>query len=291
MTPTAEQDPTADICAPDGWSKKTQKQTVPTDCGQLIVRVGGNPKRPAMVFWPSLLLDGSMWAYQFERIAPNYRVVLIDPPGIGDSAPLRRPITVDESVNCLRQILDRLQIETCTLVGKSWGSLTAAAFAADYPERLLAGVLTNGTAAPPTPEILAQMTDMVANLERCETAPDWLLTTAQQAFSAHTPKPDFLAYLSRVLREDPVSIAFAMKNILLGRKDLVPTMRRIRDLPMLVIAGEEDHVFDVGQSRSLADSIRGADFVLLPKTGHLAPRENPEAVNAAIEAFLMKNRL
>jgi 3-oxoadipate enol-lactonase len=106
---------------------------------------------------------------------------------------------------------------------------------------------------------------------RCSSAPDWLLTAAQQAFSAHTPSPDFLTYLGKVLREDPVSIAFAMKNILLGRKDLHSTMSRIRNVPMLVIAGEEDHIFDVGQSRSLANSISGADFVLLPKTSHLAP--------------------
>ncbi|MBV9907998.1 MAG: alpha/beta fold hydrolase [Hyphomicrobiales bacterium] len=252
------------------------------------MRVGGNLGKPHMVFWPSLLLDGSMWAYQFEHFAPNYRIALIDPPGIGDSTPLRRPITVDESATCLRQILDGLQIKTCIIIGNSWGSLTAAVFAADHPEQVLAAILTNGTAAPPTPEILAQMTDVVANLEQCEAAPDWLLTAAQQAFSAHSPKPDFMAYLSRVLREDPVSIAFAMKNILLGRKDLTPTMARIRDVPMLVIAGEDDHVFDVAQSQGLADSISGADFVLLPKTGHLAPRENPEAVNAAIDAFLMK---
>jgi 3-oxoadipate enol-lactonase len=289
MSPTAGLGPSAGARAPDGWARTTQKQAVATDFGQIVVRVGGDSEKPAMVFWPSLLLDGSMWAYQFAYFAPHYRVVLIDPPGIGDSAPLRRPITVDESATCLRQILDGLRIKTCIVVGNSWGSLTAAAFAADYPERLSAAILTNGTADPPTPEILAQMTDMVANLERCKTAPDWLLTAAQQAFSAHIPSPDFLTYLGKVLREDPISIAFAMKNILLGRKDLHSTMSRIRNVPTLVIAGEEDHIFDVGQSRGLANSISGADFVLLPKTGHLAPRENPDAVNAAMTAFLTKH--
>jgi 3-oxoadipate enol-lactonase len=160
--------------------------------------------------------------------------------------------------------------------------LAAAVLAADHPERLDAAILTNGTAAPPTPEILAQMTGMVAELEKCRTAPDWLPAATQQAFSADVPDPEFMACLGRVLREDPVSIAFAMKNILLGREDLHPTMRRIRDVPVLVVAGDQDHVFDVAQSRSLAASIEGCDFVLLPNTGHLAPRQNPKAVNAAI---------
>jgi 3-oxoadipate enol-lactonase len=272
--------------AQDGWLMATSKQSVRTDFGEIVVRLGGNQQKPAMVFWPSLVLDSSMWSRQFEHYAPNYRIVLIDPPGIGESTPLRRPISVGDSVTCLRQILDALGIEACIIVGNSWGSLTAAVFAADHPDQLLGAILTNGTAAPPTPELLGQMTGLVANLEQCETMPDWLLEATQQAFSANTPKPEFLTYLERVMREDPVSIAFAMKGILLGREDLHATMRRIRDVPVLVIAGEEDHVFDVGQSRSLADAITGSDFVLLPETGHLAPRENPEAVNAAIDTFL-----
>ena len=135
------------------------------------------------------------------------------------------------------------------------------------------------------------MTGMVANLEQCEIAPDCLLAAAQRALSAHTPKPEFMEYLGKVLREDPVSIAFAMKNIVLGRRDLHPTMRRIRNVPTLVIAGEQDHVFDVAQSQSLAASIAGSDFVLLPETGHVSPMENPKGVNAAIDAFLAKRGL
>ena len=137
------------------------------------------------------------------------------------------------------------------------------------------------------------MTELAANLEKCDTAPDWLLMATQQAFSGDTTQsqnPEFLAYLQRVLHEDPVSISFAMKGILLGREDLHPMMRRVKDVPVLVIAGEQDRVFDIGQSQSLADSITTSNFVLLPKTGHLAPRENPTAVNAAIDTFL-KNRL
>jgi 3-oxoadipate enol-lactonase len=271
---------------PEGWRSATQEQFVSTNFGQLLVRVGGNLLGPTMVFWPSLLLDGSMWSHQFEHYAPNFRIVLIDPPGIGGSAPLRHVIGVEDSATCLRQVLDALHIEKSIVVGSSWGSLTAAALAASDPTRLLAVVLTNGTASPPTPEITGQMTGLVAGLEQSATAPDWLADATKQAFAGGLADEQFLTYLDRVLREDPVSIAFAMKGILLGREDLHPTMRRIRDVPVLIIAGEADRVFDVAQSESLAASIDGSDFVLLPKTGHLAPLENPSAVNATIDRFL-----
>lgn len=47
-------------------------------------------------------------------------------------------------------------------------------------------------------------------------------------------------------------------------------------------------MFDFGQVERMANAIEGSTLVRLPRTGHLAPRENPDAVNAAIDAFLGK---
>ncbi len=289
---TEQADHATNAPAPQGWESTTQEKCVSTSFGLVNVRIGGNESGKVIVFWPSLLLDASMWAYQFQHYAPDYRVVLVNPPGIGKSDPLRRPITVDQSAACLEQIVDGLGIGTFILVGNSWGSLIAVAYAARHPDRLTAAVITNGTAAPPTPEVTSQMTELVSNLERFTTAPDWLLPATQQAFSgptAEADKPEFLSYLGRVLQEDPVSIAFAMKGILLGREDLHPTARLIKDVPFLVLAGEEDRFFSLAEGNSLAGAITGSHFVVLPKTGHLSPRESPELVNAEIDEFFVKS--
>ncbi len=58
------------------------------------------------------------------------------------------------------------------------------------------------------------------------------------------------------------------------------------DLPYPRVAGEEDSQFPVHAVRSMADAIEGSTFRVLPHTGHLAARENPEEVNATIDAFL-----
>ncbi|MGF6768459.1 3-oxoadipate enol-lactonase [Paraburkholderia sp. GAS199] len=275
------------------WKTYTEERKVLTAFGQVSVRTGGNEAGPVMVFWPSLMLDASMWSYQFDHFASDYRIVLVNPPGIGESDALRRPISVEESVACLKSILDALNIERCIVVGNSWGSLVAGVAAADLSERIIAAVITNGTASPSTPELIEQMTGVAAGLEQSETAPDWLLPAVQQGFGSHAAEarnPEFLAYLGQVMREDPVSLAFAIKGILLARKDLHATMRRIRDVPVLVIADAEDRVFDIDQTQSLADAIAGSELVVLPDTGHLAARENPNAVNTAIDAFLLKHQ-
>jgi 3-oxoadipate enol-lactonase len=63
-------------------------------------------------------------------------------------------------------------------------------------------------------------------------------------------------------------------------------LRTIKNLPVLVIAGEEDRQFAVYISRKLANAIAGSTFVVLPETAHLAARERPELVNPVIEKFL-----
>jgi 3-oxoadipate enol-lactonase len=53
-----------------------------------------------------------------------------------------------------------------------------------------------------------------------------------------------------------------------------------------VVAGEEDRTFPVAETRAMADAIPGGQFRVLPKVGHLAAVESPQAVNATIEEFL-----
>jgi pimeloyl-ACP methyl ester carboxylesterase len=58
------------------------------------------------------------------------------------------------------------------------------------------------------------------------------------------------------------------------------------DVPTLVIVGQEDVISTADEMRSIAQAIPGARFVEVPSAGHMAPLENPDAVNEAIEKFL-----
>ena len=119
--------------AAEAWLTDLPEQHVQTRLGLVSVRVGGKPDGPPMVFWPSLLVDGSMWRYQYEHYAPTHRVVLIDPPGAGKSEPLRRTFDLAECGECLVAILDALEISQCLFVGTSWGALVGSVFAALHP--------------------------------------------------------------------------------------------------------------------------------------------------------------
>ena len=260
-----------------------------TRVGRVRVRVGGKADGPAMAFWPSVLMDGSMWAHQCEHYAPTHRLVVIDAPGIGRSDPLRRPVTLEDSAACLLAVLDALEVERCLLVGCSWGGLLASVFPAWHPRRLTGSVVICGTAMAPTLGERVQMTVLSTVLGWHGSAPKWLAGATRSAFAGGTAKrtkPEFIAYLGRVVAEDPKSVAFAMKGIVLGRVNRHDLLAQIRDVPVLVLAGEEDAQFPAELGRDLARSIAGSRFAVLPATGHLAARESPDLVNTEIDAFI-----
>jgi pimeloyl-ACP methyl ester carboxylesterase len=65
-----------------------------------------------MVFWPSLLMNGSIWQEYVAHFSKTRRVVVVDPPGHGTSEALTHTFSFDECVSCLVDVLDGLGIET-----------------------------------------------------------------------------------------------------------------------------------------------------------------------------------
>ena len=124
-----------------------------------------------MVFWPSLLMTGSMWRYQYQHYAPTHRVVLIDAPGIGKSTPLTETITLKQSTDCLVEVLDALNIDKCFFVGNSWGAILAGVFAAQHPERLFGAVAANGTASAASAIDKIKLTPLIGILGLYATTP------------------------------------------------------------------------------------------------------------------------
>ena len=55
----------------------------------------------------------------------------------------------------------------------------------------------------------------------------------------------------------------------------------------LVLVGEEDAITPPAEAEAMASEIHGSQLVVVPRAGHLASLEQPEAVNAAVSSFLV----
>ncbi|WP_078290071.1 alpha/beta fold hydrolase [Mycobacterium sp. D16R24] len=260
--------------------------------GGLHVRVGG--QGPAILFWSSLLMTGSMWADQAEYFADRYTVIVVDPPGHGDSQALHRMFRFEDCARAVEQILDTLGIERTHVVGNSWGGMIGGTFAALYPHRVGASVLMNATASRANLRQTVEfrlLTEIVRLLGRFR---EPLTTRAVKAFVGPTimrERPQVEQTIRAELRELNVdSVYWAVNSVVPARPDQRELLGSIT-APILVVAGREDPTFPVVETQLMAEAIPGAEFVVMENIGHLAALERPQEVNALIDEFLKRHPL
>jgi len=92
---------------------------VETNLGKICIRRSG--KGVPMIFWPSLMMDATMWDAQAGHFQDRNRVVCIDSPGHGQSEPLTSTFTMEDCARCLNNIMDTLDLEKAILIGNYWG--------------------------------------------------------------------------------------------------------------------------------------------------------------------------
>ena len=84
------------------------------------------------------------WEPLMEPLADaGFRVVSVDMPGWGHSAPpAAGKLTMEKAVEVVVALLDALEAERATLMGKSWGGGVALQVALKYPRRVEKLILT-----------------------------------------------------------------------------------------------------------------------------------------------------
>jgi pimeloyl-ACP methyl ester carboxylesterase len=79
---------------------------VDTVLGRVHVHISGAGE--AMMFWPSLLMTGEMWAAQVDHFGAEHQVILVDPPGFGQSQKLTAP----DVVGFVRDTVQRVDVRS-----------------------------------------------------------------------------------------------------------------------------------------------------------------------------------
>ena len=88
-----------------------------------------------------------------------------------------------------------------------------------------------------------------------------------------------------MIERQPVHGMVVTLRALRDRPDSTPVLGQIR-IPVLVVAGDDDQIAPAEGMQEMARAIPGAQFTVIPGSGHLSPLEQPQAVNDAVNAFL-----
>ncbi|MFI5730782.1 alpha/beta fold hydrolase [Kribbella sp. NPDC051587] len=263
---------------------------VETVLGRIRLRVGGSGE--AMLFWPSLLMDGTLWAGQAAHFLDRYQVVLVDPPGHGGSSDLAGPFSFEQCAEVVRAIIDALGIDKVHVIGNSWGGMIGGTFAAIHPDRIGLAVLMNATASPSNTRQKLEYGVLTGAARLLGGIRGPLVGPVVDAFlgpTAKHEKPEVVATVKQLAQQVNVKSGMhAVTSVVPRRPDQRSLFGQIRT-PVLVVAGAEDATFPVAETEAMADSIPGARFVVLEQSAHLAALESPTEVNALIDDFLLDN--
>jgi 3-oxoadipate enol-lactonase len=242
-----------------------------------------------MLFWPSLLMTGDMWAAQADHFGDRHRVILVDPPGHGGSERLTGMFSSADCARCIADILDGLGVDRAHVIGNSWGGMIGATFAATHPDRIGRAVLMNCTASAAGRRQKLEYGTLLRIAKALRGIRPPLTRSVLKAFlgpTTFTTRPEVVATVRTAVEAvDVSSAACAVKSVVPARPDQRALLGRVQT-PVLVVAGIEDATFPVPETRAMADAMSCASFVVLDGVAHLAALENPPLVNNLIEEFV-----
>jgi len=260
-----------------------------TVLGTVRVQVRGSGE--AVMFWPSLLMTGDMWAAQAAHFADRCRVILVDPPGHGQSQKLTGMFDFADCARCIVDMLDGLGVERAHFVGNSWGGMIGGTFAATYPDRIGSAVLMNCTASPAGGRQKLEYGFLLRVAKLLGGIRPPLTRSVLKAFLGPTTlatRPDVVAFVRDTVQAvDIGSGSWAVKSVVPARPDQRPLFATI-STPVLVVAGVEDATFRLPETIAMVEAIPDAAVAVLEGVAHLAGLENPPLVNTLIEEFVFR---
>jgi 3-oxoadipate enol-lactonase len=231
-----------------------------------------------IVFLHGVGSDKSVWRPQLDQFSSMRRTVAFDYPGYGDSDPAPEGTSRDDYASAILSAMDGLGIERAHICGLSLGGVVAIAMHHAAPRRCASLILADSFAVHP---------EGGAIYDRSVAASGDLRAMAEARVDVLLAQPADPAVRREVIETmakiGPAAYRIGAEAVWLA--DQRDRAARI-DVPTLVLCGSEDKVTPPSLSDELTRLIPGARMQLIPRAGHIANLEKPEAFNRAVEAFI-----
>ncbi len=243
--------------------------SVNTGLGALHLGIDARPGTRPVVFLHGLFLDKTLWS-PFAAGLTGRTHIAIDMPAHGASASVGRPWRAADVVEALMMVLDHLDIRHCTLIGHSWGAITALRALDARPERFDRIGLFNMPFLPPR----AMQRAMVPLQKLLALSPRLYASQIARALYSegflHANPTHVDALRARLARRPWRETAWTIDAVIAHAADLRPLLERLEH-PAIAVVGERDQV----------TAPPGIDTVTVAG-GHVSPHEAADAVREVI---------
>jgi pimeloyl-ACP methyl ester carboxylesterase len=309
-------------CAGDGTELYYEVEEVESEGGAAPRRrrlFGRKAPAPVtVVFSHGYCLNQDSWHFQRAALRGVVRSVYWDQRSHGRSgrgveqAGGGPDVTIDQLGRDLKAVIDAAAPEgPLVLVGHSMGGMTVMAFADQFPEVVaerVVGVALIGTSTgrlgevsyglpvagvnavrrvlPAVLKILGQRADLVEKGRRA-TADLFAGIVKRYSFASRDVDPAVARFAERMIESTPIDVVAEFYSAF-QEHEKSEAVERFAQLPVLVLAGDQDLVTPSEHSEAIAGLLPDAELVLVPDAGHLVMLEHPEAVTDRLADLLAR---
>lgn len=227
-------------------------------------------ERQPLVLVPGLSCDAELWRAQVTGLADLASITIADTMS-------------DDSIAAMASRLLDVAPEKFALAGLSMGGYIAMEVCRRAPERVSRLALLDTSAR-------ADDRDQIAlRYAAIRTARERGFETVLRGSLAQLVHPDAPAAVSESVVQMAMRVGLtrfeAQQSAIIGRTDSLPGLASVA-VPALVLVGAEDRLTPPYLAEEMAAAIPEATLCKVPRCGHMATMEQPEAVNAALRNWL-----
>lgn len=224
------------------------------------------------------------WRLMVPLLAENYTCITYDLRGHGTSPVPKGEFGLDQLVDDLEALRERLGIEAAHFAGHSLGGMIGPAYARKHPARVLSlGLLS--TAAGRTADDSAKVWGVVRSMEE-NGIENTLQTLVARWFTDEfiAARPEVIERrLKQVVDTNP-DVFMNVFRIYAGT-EMSPWLCEV-EAPSLVLTGENDGGCNPRLNRFIAGELPNAELVILDHVKHSILIEAPDQVTAHMHRFV-----
>lgn len=238
---------------------------------------------PLLVLLHGVGSNASSWQHQLQGLAGEYDIVAWDMRGYGSSSDPEGPYSMADVAADLAGLLDHLGFEKSHVGGLSMGGVIAQEFYRYYPQRVRSLILADTNAGQRALDEEERQRRLEQRLSGAAEPAGLARQRTPLLLSPDAP-PHVVAEVESIMAEvHPEGYRLAASAFSeTDERDLLPKI----EAPTLILWGECDTICTRQDIDVLAENIKGAQFEVIPRAGHLSNQENPEAFNDALRRFL-----
>ena len=246
---------------------------------------------------PLVLLHGTSaslhtWQGWVSALEGKHRVITLDLPGFGLTGPFPDgDARLERTLHLLGELLTKLQVTRCVLVGNSYGGRLAWEFAVLHPDQVAKLVLVDAGGYPRN-STSVPLGFRIAQTPGLRVLGEVLLPRSLVEKSVKNVYGDPSKVTPELVeRYFELTLRTGNRAALSRRMDQVPSEGDVSKLkglmmPTLILWGGQDRLIPPENARRFAADLPHSRLVLFERLGHVPHEEDPASTVAEFQRFL-----